>query len=101
PEVARRFADPDADDGRYVLWFHHLPWGQHLASGRTVWDELTYRYERGVRTVAAMRRSWSTLAADIDAERVGKTRAFLDEQQSEAQVWRDACIAYFQSLSGL
>ncbi len=48
PEVARRLADPTADDLKYLLWFHHLPWTYRLVSGRTVWDELTFRYSRGV-----------------------------------------------------
>ncbi|HTY94756.1 MAG TPA: alpha-glucuronidase family glycosyl hydrolase [Steroidobacteraceae bacterium] len=101
PEVARRLADPDVDDDRYLLWFHHVPWSFRVASGRTVWEELTYRYSRGVATVQAMGRTWDSLRPFIDAERFGKTAAFLREQHEEARWWRDACIAYFQSKAGL
>ena len=101
PEVARRLADPNADDSRYLLWFHHLPWSYRLASGRSVWDELAYRYSRGVSTVHSMAATWNSLKSHIDPERFYETAAFLGEQQQEAQWWRDACIAYFQSKSGL
>lgn len=101
PEVARRLADPAADDMKYLLWFHHLRWTDRLVSGRTVWDELTYRYSRGVSTVEEMARTWNSLKGDVDAERFNKTAAFLAEQQQEARWWRDACIAYFQHQSGL
>jgi len=101
PEVARRLADPNRDDARYLLWFHHVPWSLKLASGRSVWDELTYRYSRGVATVHAMARTWDSLKDRIDPQRFQETAAFLQIQQDEAQWWRDACIAYFQSQSHL
>ncbi len=41
PEVAQRLADPNADDSRYLLWFHHVGWSDQLPSGRTLWEELT------------------------------------------------------------
>jgi alpha-glucuronidase len=101
PEVARRLADPNADDGKYLLWFHHVPWTLRLSSGRSVWDELTFRYSRGVDTVRAMAATWDSLQARIDPERFYETAAMLRIQQDEAQWWRDACIAYFQSQSRL
>ena len=101
PEVARRLSDPFADDSKYLLWFHHVPWSLRLPSGRTVWDELAYRYDRGVSTVHSMRDTWDALKPYVDPERFEETAAFLKVQQTEAQWWRDACIAYFQSKSGL
>jgi alpha-glucuronidase len=101
PQVAQRLADPNVDDARYVLWFHHLPWTFRLASGRSLWDELTWRYARGVATVHTMAGTWDSLKSRIDPERFQETAAFLRIQQDEAQWWRDACIAYFQSQSRL
>jgi alpha-glucuronidase len=101
PEVARRLADPAADDLKFLLWFHHVRWTDRLASGRTVWDELTYRYNRGVSTVRSMASTWESLRSRVDPERFAATAALLRQQQQEAEWWRDACIAYFQSLSGL
>jgi alpha-glucuronidase len=101
PEVARRLGDPTADGAKFLLWFHHVPWSYRLPSGRTLWDELTYRYDRGVSTVRSMSSTWNSLKPYIDPARFDETAAFLGEQQSEAQWWRDACVAYFQSQSGL
>ena len=35
----------------------------------------------------------------VDSERYAETTAFLGIQEKEALLWRDACIAYFQSIS--
>jgi alpha-glucuronidase len=70
-----------------------------MASGRTLWDELTGRYCRGVQAVAAMRQTWSGLQAFVDAERYEETRAFLEIQENEARWWRDASVLYFQTFS--
>jgi alpha-glucuronidase len=101
PEVARRFGDLATVGNDYLLAFHHLPWGYRLDTGRTLWDELVVRYSRGVDEVRAMRRSWAGLAGRVDAQRLAEVADFLAIQEDEAQWWRDACIAYFQSLSGL
>ena len=101
PPVAATFDDLARIPDAYLLWFHHVPWNYHMRSGRTLWDELVLHYTHGVDQVAAMRATWSTLNGHIDAERYAQTAAFLAIQQQEAQWWRDASIAYFQSINGL
>lgn len=99
PPLAKRFADPRTTPERDLLWFHHLPWDYRLASGETLWDGLVHRYDRGVAYVAGMRATWEGLRPLIDAERFAQTQTFLAIQQREAQWWRDASIAYFQSIA--
>lgn len=99
PPVARRFADRRTV-GEDLLWFHHVGWDERLDSGRTVWQELVSRYDRGVAAVDAMQARWATLAPMIDAERANQITQFLVIQKEEAIWWRDASIAYFQSVSG-
>ena len=101
PSVARRFADPRTTPPELLLWFHHLPWDYAMPSGRTLWAELIARYDRGVATVDDMGRRWAALKADIDPGRHAEVSAYLAVQAREARWWRDACIAYFQSVSGL
>jgi alpha-glucuronidase len=101
PEVAARFGSVDSTPENLLLWFHHLPWDYRLRSGRWLWDELVRRYSSGVASVAQMRKTWSGLGAFVDPERFAQVAAFLAIQQREAQWWRDASIAYFQSLSHL
>jgi alpha-glucuronidase len=70
-----------------------------MRSGRTLWEELAIHYDQGVRAVTAMRHTWAGLAGKIDAERYDEVSSFLAIQEHEAIWWRDASIAYFQSLS--
>jgi alpha-glucuronidase len=98
--VAATFADPARTPVQLLLWFHHLSWDYRLPAGRTLWEELISRYDQGVAAVAAMRAQWASLAGHIDPERYGEVSAFLAIQEREARWWRDACIAYFQSVSG-
>jgi alpha-glucuronidase len=101
PPVAARFADPDTTGEEFLLWFHHLPWDYELDTGLTLWETLVRRYDQGVSQVEAMQRRWARLEAYVDQERFAKTAELLAVQRREAQWWRDACIAYFQSVSGL
>ncbi|HEX3913314.1 MAG TPA: alpha-glucuronidase family glycosyl hydrolase [Steroidobacteraceae bacterium] len=97
--LADEFDDVKRTPEKYLLWFHHVSWDYRLASGRTLWDELALHYTHGVEYVQGMRRTWATLGAYVDRERYAETAAFLAIQEAEARWWRDACLAYFQSIS--
>jgi len=98
PEVARRFADPKATP-EYLLWFHHVPWDYRLNSGLTLWEGLVARYDEGVADAAELARSWASVRPLIDAERWRAVSDDLAREQLEALWWRDASVAYFQSIS--
>ena len=100
PEVRRQFGSLSRVPDDYLLWFHHLPWEHRMRSGRILWEELVHRYTRGVAEVAEMRRTWEAQKAHVDPERHKEVAAFLAIQEKEAKWWRDASIAYFQSISG-
>jgi alpha-glucuronidase len=99
PAVRDRFADVKTVPEDYLLWFHHLPWDYRLSSGRILWDELTFRYCRGVASVGAMEKTWQGLSTFVDPERFEETRAFLAIQENEARWWRNASVLYFQTFS--
>jgi alpha-glucuronidase len=101
PEIAKIFADPKKTPEEFLLWFHHVPWTHKVSSGRTLWDELVVRYTRGVDAVAAMQKTWDSMQPLVDAERFHQVKVFLEIQHAEAGWWRDACIAYFQSINKL
>lgn len=101
PHVAHEFASLQQVPDRFLLWFHHVPWTYRMRSGATLWDALVQRYTAGVDYVAQMRRTWAALDGSVDRERHQRVAAFLAIQQRAAQRWRDASIAYFQSLNGL
>jgi alpha-glucuronidase len=99
PPVAREFGDIKQVPEKYLLWFHHVPWDYRTQSGRTLWDELVHRYTHGVDSVKQIEQAWSALDGRIDAERHAQVATFLAIQHKEAQWWRDASIAYFQTFS--
>jgi alpha-glucuronidase len=99
PKVAAIFADPNKTPENLLLWFHHVSWDHRMASGRTLWDELVGHYDHGVEVVRQMRRTWAAQQGRVDAARFTQVAAFLAIQEQEAQWWRDACVAYFQSIS--
>ncbi|TWG86911.1 alpha-glucuronidase [Luteimonas sp. J16] len=101
PPVAEVFNDPERVPEDFLLWFHHRPWTSRVSSGRTLWDELVHRYSRGVAAVGKMQQTWAGLRDYVDAERHHQVARFLAIQRKEAQWWRDASIAYFQTFSRL
>lgn len=99
PPVAAQFGDVKRVPEQFLLWFHHVPWDYRTKSGRILWDDLVYRYTRGVDTVREMEGMWQGLAPFVDAERHQQVAAFLKIQEKEAKWWRDASISYFQTFS--
>ena len=94
-------ADLDTCPEELLLWFHHVPWQHVMQSGRTLWDELCYKYNEGVESVRQMQRTWESLAGYVDEARFEHVRALLRIQEQEARWWRDACLLYFQTFSKL
>lgn len=99
PPVARQFGDVARVPEEFLLWFHHVPWDHPMASGRPLWDELVMRYARGVDYVRGMRSTWYGVSSHVDAPRHAQVATFLGIQEKEAQWWRDASIAYFQTFA--
>ena len=84
---------------RYLLWFHHVPWDYRLKSGRTVLEEMTFRYNRGVSEVEDFLRVWQEVKPQIDEQRWQEVQDRLDHQLENAQLWRKTCLDYFGSFS--
>jgi len=101
PAVAENFANIDQIDEDYLLWFHRVPWNHPMKSGRTLWEELVHKYYEGVEQVRAMQRSWSQLEGLIDQHRFEQVKALLEIQERDAIRWRDSCVLYFQTHSGM
>ncbi len=99
PKAAKLWADPKTMDERYLLWFHHLPWDYKVKSGRSLWDEVVVTYSKGASDVTTMRNRWASLKPYVDADRFDAVATNLMIQEREAKWWRDASVAYFQSIS--
>lgn len=85
---------------QYLLWFHHVPWTHSMKNGRTLWDELCYRYDHGVQQVRDFQKIWDKGEKYIDAERFRDVQSRLKTQMRDAIWWKDACLLYFQEFSG-
>ncbi len=100
--VASTFASlstvPDDD----LLFFQRRKWTDTVASsGRTIWNELVYRYSLGVDSVQTMKTEWASVQGYIDTKRFNDVTSFLQIQHYEARWWRDACLTYFMSVNKL
>ncbi|MHA4741819.1 alpha-glucuronidase family glycosyl hydrolase [Dyadobacter sp. MSC1_007] len=99
PEVQKQWNDPKTCPLPYLLWFHHIPWKQKLSSGRTLWDELCFRFYTGADSVKWMQKEWADVKNSIDPEIHANVAGRLLKQQKEAIWWRDAWVLYLQTLS--
>lgn len=84
---------------RYLLWFHRVPWSYRLKSGRSVLEEMEFRYSRGVSEVEDFIRIWNEAKPCIDQQRWQEVDARLQHQLDNAKQWRKVCLDYFGSFS--
>jgi alpha-glucuronidase len=101
PEVNRFWSNLSTCPDKYLLWFHHLPWNYRMRSGMTLWEQLCRTYYSGSDSVTWMQQVWGGQEGRIDRERFDEVTAFLMLQKKDAEHWKNACVLYFQSISGL
>ncbi len=72
-----------------------------MHSGRTLWEELCYKYNAGVDDIKRNQQEWNMLQNFVDAAQFDQVKQLLAIQVKEALWWRDACLLYFQTLSNM
>lgn len=82
-----------------ILWFHHVPWEYKMKDGRTMWEELCYKYDSGVHKVRDYQKIWDQMKPYIDNQRFTEVQSKLKIQSKDAVWWKDACLLYFQTFS--
>jgi alpha-glucuronidase len=82
-----------------ILWFHHVPWEYKMKDGRTMWEELCYKYDSGVHKVRDYQKIWDQMQPYIDNQRFTEVQSKLKIQSKDAVWWKDACLLYFQTFS--
>jgi alpha-glucuronidase len=98
-EVQKQWGNISTIPEKYLLWFHHVPWTHTMKSGRTLWNELCYQYNKGVDSVRWMQQAWNKLENKLDKERFEQVKMLLTIQEQEAAWWRNACLLYFSTFS--
>ncbi len=82
-----------------LLWFHHVSWDHRMKSGRTMWDELCWKYDEGVKAVRKYQSTWASMEKYVGAEVFDSVTGKLAEQEMMARKWRNCCVQYFQLFS--
>lgn len=99
PLVADIFNDIKTCPEKYLLWFHHVPWDYTLRSGRTLKDELAFRYRRGVGEAEQLRAWWRLVKGRVPPDRYKAVWDKLDAQVADAHEWEAVCVKYFLSFA--
>jgi len=100
-DFRQKYTDPNTCPLELLLWFHHVPWDKTLVTGRTLWDELCYQYQDGAEKADSFLPLWEQVQGQVDEERYRQVQMHLQIQAKEAKWWRDACLLYFQTFSGM
>lgn len=100
PEPYRSlYNDPATCPEEYLLWFHHVAWNQKMRSGRTLINELDYRYQLGVNEVIDFIGIWQQAKPYIDQQRWQEVNDRLTTQLVDAREWQRVCMDYYKSFS--
>lgn len=82
-----------------ILWFHHVPWDYKMKNDKTLWANLAYKYDNGVKNVRQYQILWDKMQPYVDEERFKHIQSRLKIQSKDAVWWKDACLLYFQTFS--
>ncbi|ROH94161.1 alpha-glucuronidase [Chryseobacterium cucumeris] len=99
PPLNERYGNISTCPENLILWFHHVPWDYTMKDGKSLWDELCYTYDSGVKKVRDYQKTWDRMEPYIDKQRFTDVQSKLKIQSKDAVWWKDACLLYFQTFS--
>ncbi len=82
-----------------LLWFHHVSWDYTMRNGLSLWDNLCYKYDEGIRQAREFVKTWESIKPYIPEDKWVAQLERLRRQERDAQWWHDACLQYFQGFS--
>ncbi|MGA5897149.1 alpha-glucuronidase [Streptomyces venetus] len=95
------YESPDTCPEELLLFFHHVPYGHVLKSGKTVIQHIYDTHFEGVQEVEEARRVWAGLADLVGQGRHARVAERYEEQLRSAREWRDQINSYFFRKSGV
>lgn len=101
PQLAAKYEDPATTGDDLLLFFHHVPYGYRLHSGKTLVQSIYDTHYDSARAAAEYVPQWSSLKGKVDDERYAQVLRLFQFQAGHALVWRDAINAWFQKTSGI
>lgn len=101
PAVARRYEALEACPDELLLFFHHVPYGHVLHSGKTVIQHIYDVHFAGVEGVERMLAVWAGIRSEFGEQTRAEVDGRLAEQLRCATEWRDQVNTYFFRKSGV
>ena len=101
PERAAMYEDVATCPDELLLFFHHVPYGHRLKSGKTVIQHIYDSHFDGADGARRLLDTWLSLAGHIDPVRFAQVRGRLELQVANAAQWRDVVNSYFLRKSGI
>ncbi|CAM5340986.1 alpha-glucuronidase [Streptomyces aurantiogriseus] len=98
---AEVYESPATCPDELLLFFHHVPYGHVLHSGKTVIQHIYDTHFEGVAEAEEARRVWAGLAGLVDPARHARGAERYEEQLRSAREWRDQINSYFFRKSGV
>jgi alpha-glucuronidase len=95
------FDDPATCPLELLLFFHHLPYGYALPSGKTIIQHIYDSHFEGAAVAEDLLTMWRSLAGRVDVARFAAVEERLARQVLHAREWRDVINAYFYRKSGI
>ncbi|NCI50966.1 alpha-glucuronidase [Sediminibacterium roseum] len=96
--LASLFNNPNTCPENLLLWFHHVSWDFKMKSGRTLWQEMCYKYDKGVQQVRGFQKTWDKVESYVDSTRFRSVQRKLRSQLTNAILWKDGILQYFQTF---
>jgi alpha-glucuronidase len=100
-EIAKLYEQPATTPDELLLFFHHVPYGYRLHSGKTVIQHIYDSHYDGAAQAAKFVGEWQSVKGRVDPALYSDILARLQYQAGHAIVWRDAIVQYFLKLSGI
>jgi alpha-glucuronidase len=95
------YESPETCPDELLLFFHHVPYGHVLKSGKTVIQHIYDTHFEGVEEAEEARRVWTGLADLVEPGRHARVAERYEEQLRSAREWRDQINSYFLRKSGV
>jgi alpha-glucuronidase len=101
PEVQKLYEPVKNCPDNLLLFFHHVPYGYVLHSGKTVIQHIYDSHYEGAERAHDFIGEWEKLKGHVDEGRYQDILTRFEFQAAEAVKWRDVVCEWIDKLSGI
>lgn len=99
--AAALYESRDTCPDELLLFFHHVPYGMRLKSGKSVIQHIYDTRFEGADRAAGLLAAWESIADRLPVRVYASVRERLAHQAEHAREWRDQLNTYFYRKSGI